>query len=118
MDIAEVMERNYYRFCDKAFGKDVAYWKAASPMHVLSAEAKPMLLVCSAMRADKPCDHAKSFGAKASTLGVRVEIPEQPKSHREINQQLGLKSEYTSVVEAFMGSLDASVRSLLHEARQ
>lgn len=115
MDVVQVMERDHYRFYDQAFGKDAAYWRSVSPLHVLSAEAKPMLLVCSSKRRDKPCDQAKAFAAKAENLGVRVEITEQAKSHKELNQELGLPGEYTDAVEAFMGSLDTSVRKRLAE---
>ena len=113
MDIVQIMQSKHYRFYDKAFGKDVAFWKAASPFHVLTSNATPMLLVCSSIRADKPCEQAQAFAAKARNLGIRVEISEQALSHKEINQTLGLPGSYTDAVENFMGSLDVSVRKML-----
>jgi acetyl esterase/lipase len=113
LDVVQIMNRDHFRLYDQAFGKDTNYWKSVSPIHVLSAEAKPMLLVCSSTRADKPCDQARALAARAGELGVRVEITQQAKSHKEINQQLGLAGSYTDAVEKFMGSLDVAARDRL-----
>ncbi|MDD5057524.1 MAG: alpha/beta hydrolase [Sideroxydans sp.] len=113
MDVAGIMQKNHYRFYDKAFGKDTAYWKAASPLDVLTTGAKPILLVCSSIRRDKPCDQAHAFAAKAASLSIRTEVSEQALSHKDINRTLGLPGAYTDAVETFMGSLDGSVRKML-----
>lgn len=113
MDIVKVMEREHLRLYDKAFGKDRAYWKAASPLHILASEARPVLMVCSSKRRDKPCDDARGFAARAKPLGVRAEILPQAKSHREINDELGLPGAYTETVEDFMASLDPLVKRKL-----
>jgi arylformamidase len=105
VDLVQVMERRHYRFYDQAFGKDPAFWRAASPMWVLTKEAKPLLLVCSSERRDKPCEETGKFVAKAKDMGVRAAMLPQPKSHREINEDLGLPGSYTDAVEAFMASL-------------
>ncbi len=115
MHVVQIMQAKHYRFYDQAFGKDVLYWKSASPFHVLTANAMPMLLVCSSTRTDKPCEQAKSFAAKAGALGTRVEISEQAMSHKEINQTLGLPGSYTDAVDNFMGSLDVSVHKMLFD---
>ena len=113
MDVVQIMESGHYRLYDNAFGKDAAFWKSASPFQVLTADATPMLLVCSTKRRDKPCEQARVFAAKAVGLGVRAALSEQALTHKEINQQLGLPGVYTEAVERFMGTLDASVSSLL-----
>ena len=41
--------------------------------------------------------------------GGRAEVVPQNLTHGEINAQLGLDSDYTRAVEAFMGSLDPEV---------
>lgn len=44
-------------------------------------------------------------------------MPAQDLSHRDINQRLGEASDYTAAVEAFLGSLDESVATLLGRGR-
>jgi acetyl esterase/lipase len=107
VDVTQIMQRRHLRLYDNAFGKDAAFWKSASPIQQLSAEAKPMLLVCSTTRRDKPCDQADAFAAKAAALGVRAEVSGQALSHGEINHNLGLPGAYTDTVERFMQSLTA-----------
>ena len=107
VDVAQIMQRRHMRLYDEAFGKDEAFWKSASPIQQLSAEAKPMLLVCSTTRPDKPCDAARAFAEQATALGVRAEVSPQALSHGEINRNLGLPGAYTDTVERFMRSLEA-----------
>ncbi len=113
LDVIQIMERSHYRLYDQAFGNSISYWKSASPVHQLTAGARPILAVCSSTRPDKPCQQAHDFSNKAASLGVRVAVLEQALSHREINQNLGLPGAYTDAVELFMGSLDESVKSKL-----
>jgi acetyl esterase/lipase len=108
VDVAQIMQRRHMPLYDDAFGKDAAFWKSASPIQQLSAEAKPILLVCSTKRRDKPCDQADAFAAKAAALGVRAEVSGQALSHGEINHNLGLPGSYTDTVERFMQSLTAA----------
>lgn len=112
-DMTAIMQTDHYRFYDQPFGDDPAYWKAASPLQVLSRDARPILAVCSSERKDRPCDQAGEFVRQAKTLGVRAELSPQPMSHREINQDLGLANDETEVVEAFMASLDSRIRRRL-----
>jgi acetyl esterase/lipase len=107
VDVAQIMRRRHMRLYDEAFGKDEAFWKSASPIQQLSAEAKPMLLVCSTTRRDKPCDAAHAFADQAAALGVRAEVSGQALSHGEINHNLGLPGAFTDTVERFMQSLTA-----------
>lgn len=101
LDVPAIMEAKHMRFYDRAFGSDPAYWKRASPLHALTAEATPMLLVCSSRRATS-CPAAHAFAAAAKKLGGRADVVEMNLSHREINETLGLDSPYTRRVEAFM----------------
>lgn len=107
VDVEKVMQRRHLRLYDKAFGKDPAFWKAASPAQVLNAEAKPMLLVCSTKRQDQPCEQAYALAVQAAALDVHAEVSEQALSHGEINKELGLPGDYTDTVERFMGELVA-----------
>lgn len=108
LDVVKIMEAKHARFYDRAFGSDPAYWRAASPFHVLSKTATPFLAVCSVRRADS-CLQASRFVAKAASLNVRANVLEQDLSHKDINQQLGVGGSYTDAVELFMGALDVSV---------
>lgn len=113
MDIVGIMQADHFRFYDRAFGGNPAYWKAASPYHVLTRGAPPMLLVCSTARPDASCAQARVFAAHAAELGVRVEVRGEALSHEEINETLGLPGGYTDAVETFMGSLDPAVHDRL-----
>lgn len=112
LDVEKIMDKRHFRFYDSAFGKQPAYWRSASPLRVLSATTAPLLAVCSTRRADS-CQQASDFTAKAVSLGARATVLEQDLSHREINESLGTSGAYTAAVEAFMGSLDTSVRKAL-----
>jgi acetyl esterase/lipase len=113
LDVVEIMQRKHFRLYDPAFGKDANYWKSASPVHQLIAGAKPIMAVCSSTRPDQPCTQAHEFADKASSLGIKVTVLEQPKSHRKINQELGLPGAYTDAAESFMAGLDQSVKARL-----
>jgi arylformamidase len=104
-DIPSVMAQKHYRFYDKAFGLYRETWEQASPYYVITGDARPLLAVCSTKRPDKPCDQVHAFASKAKSLNVNVQTLEQPLSHKEINETLGLPGDYTDVVETFMKSL-------------
>lgn len=112
LDVAEVMLGKHERLYDSAFGDDSAYWKLVSPLYQLTGMATPLLAVCSTRRSDS-CAQAIRFAGRAQSLNVRVQVQQQDMSHREINQQLGVVSDYTDAVESFMSSLDASVQHVL-----
>ncbi|MDD2266880.1 alpha/beta hydrolase [Sulfuricurvum sp.] len=109
MDIPKVMSMKHYDFYDEAFGTDPAYWADASPYQRLSSHAVPMLLVCSTERPDKPCGQTESFVQKAKSMNLRAEMTPQALKHKEINDELGLESNYTKVVEDFMRSLGMAI---------
>lgn len=104
MNVVQSMQARHYRLYDDAFGADPIFWKQASPYHQLTAQAVPMLLVCSSKRKE-PCPAAQNFAAHAKALGLRVEVLPQPLSHKEINENLGIPSDYTETVDRFLQSL-------------
>jgi hypothetical protein len=98
MDVPELMSRGSAplpRLYRDAFGDDPADWAAASPYQRLHAGAPPMLVVCSSRRADS-CPQGKALIAKAAGLGVRMELQPEDLNHGQINQTLGLPSDYTA----------------------
>jgi acetyl esterase/lipase len=110
-NVVETMERRHPPFYDKAFGRDPAYWKSASPFHALTKKTRPILTVCSTR--SNACRQARRFAAKAASLRVPCTVLPKDLSHREINQRLGEERRYTAQVESFMASLDKSVANKL-----
>ena len=111
-DVVQIMEGRHMRLYDPAFGKDPAYWRAASPYHVLTKAGAPMLEVCSSRR-DDSCAQARRFAGKAQPLGMRTQVLEEDYSHGEINFKLGEPGAYTDAVEAFLRGLDPAIAGLL-----
>ena len=109
MNVPARMRAPHLPLYDDAFGTDPAYWVAMSPFHQWTAGAPPMQMVCSAQRADDPCQQSDAMARHVRSQGGRAEVLPQDLDHGEINAQLGLDSDYTRAVEAFMGSLDAEV---------
>lgn len=105
MDLVQTMERNHYDFYDDVFGSDKNIWVQNSPLYQLERSAPPMLLVCSSVREDKPCESSKPFVEKGINMGLRIEMSEQPLNHGEINDELGKSNGYTERVEQFIRSL-------------
>ena len=108
LDVARIMESPHLSLYDQPFGTDPAYWKKVSPLHVLTAAARPVLAVCSTRRAAS-CDQAHAFVDKANNMGLYAEVLEEDMAHGEINERLGLPSAYTDAVESFMSTLDPVV---------
>lgn len=105
LDVPDMMRRpRLPPLYDRAFGADPDDWVAASPQHQLTAQAVPMLLVCSTRRNDA-CPQARAFQAKAATLGVAMEVLPQALSHRQLNRELGLPSDYTDAVDRWLDAL-------------
>lgn len=109
MNVPARMRAPHLPLYDDAFGTDPAYWVAMSPFHQWTAGAPPMQMVCSTQRADDPCQQSDAMARHVRNQGGRAEVLPQDLDHGEINAQLGLDSDYTRAVEAFMGSLDAEV---------
>ncbi|CAG0953879.1 putative N-octanoylanthranilate hydrolase AqdA1 [Methylophilaceae bacterium] len=115
MDVPALMQREHPRLYDDAFGNDPEYWQQVSPAHNLGKTASPLLSVCSLNRPDRPCNENMAFKSVAESMGLRVEVLEQAKSHGEINDDLGADAFYTRAVDAFMSSLDRGIATLLHD---
>lgn len=111
-DVAEIMQGRHLRLYDNAFGNDPSGWAAASPYQRLGSRITPFLAVCSSRR-EESCPQARRFVAKAAGLGARARVLPEDLSHEEINERLGLPSDYTAAVEAFMHSLDPAVAQRL-----
>jgi acetyl esterase/lipase len=104
LDVEELMRARHAPLYDRAFGRDPAFWQAASPAHALVRPGPPLLLVCSTLRRAS-CAQAQAFEAKAAAIGQRVAVLPQPRSHAEINQQLGLPGPYTDAVERWISAI-------------
>ena len=109
MNVPAYMRAPHLPLYDDAFGSDPAYWVALSPFHQWTVGAPPVQLVCSTERADQPCSQADTLARHVRNQGGRAEVLPQDLNHGEINATLGLESDYTRAVEAFMGSLDLEV---------
>lgn len=117
MDIVATMQARHFRFYDEPFGKDPSFWQAVSPLHQLSADAPPLLAVCSSIRPDHPCAGTHAYASKAQDLGLRVDVLEEPLSHARINGNLGLSGSYTEAVDAFLASLLPAFASVGNERK-
>jgi arylformamidase len=105
---ATMQDRNLPLF-DNAFGKDPAYWRAASPLAQLNARTAPVLAVCSSTRRDS-CPANRRFLDKAARFGTRTQLLAKPLSHMQINRDLGEDNDYTREVEAFLRSVGVPLR--------
>lgn len=94
---------------DEAFGKDPAYWRAASPLAQLNAKTAPVLAVCASGRRDS-CTANRLFLDKAARFGTHTQLLAKPMSHMGINRDLGEDNDYTREVEAFLRSAGVSLR--------
>ncbi|MEN6543432.1 alpha/beta hydrolase [Parvibaculum sp.] len=104
MNVPEIMKAKHYRFYDRAFGDDPAYWEKASPYQRLTGHPKPVLIVCSTKREDS-CPQGRAFAERARSLGGRAGVYPVALTHREVNEELGLVSSYTATVDDFLRSL-------------
>lgn len=93
-----------------AFGADPAYWRSVSPQQQLGRTGLPMLLVCASERRfpTSPCDEARKFARKAEALKVPITVQPEPLDHGAINHELGLASDYTRKVTAWIDRLQAA----------
>src|SRR4051812_28559812 len=59
-DVVQIMQKRHMRLYDQPFGTDPEFWRKVSPLYVLTADAPPMLAVCSTRRSDS-CGQAQGF---------------------------------------------------------
>ncbi|MBT8063185.1 MAG: alpha/beta hydrolase [Gammaproteobacteria bacterium] len=103
-DVVEIMKKRHYRFYDRVFKSDPAFWREASPSYRLEGTGFPMMLVCSSRRNDA-CPQANDYAEKAEAAGRKVTVLPMALSHKAINQNLGLEGELTRKVTSFLKSL-------------
>jgi arylformamidase len=112
LDVVEIMQAPHFPLYTQAFGRDPAFWRAASPYHQWSAPGPPTLAVCSSRR-ERSCWQAHRFVEKVGSLGGRAAVHEENLSHEQINELLGEPGAYTDAVEAFLATLGPSVARTL-----
>lgn len=108
LDVPAIMRGPHLPLYDAAFGDDPAYWRAASPLQQLARAGAPLLAVCSTRRRES-CPQARHFVDRAHALHMPAQVLGEDRSHRQINQELGLPGDYTAQVEAFLATLDPAV---------
>lgn len=91
----------------EAFGSDPAYWRSVSPQQQLGRTGVPMLLVCASERRfpTSPCDEARKFAKRGEAMRVPMHVQPEPLDHGDINRTLGLSSDYTQRVGAWIDRL-------------
>jgi acetyl esterase/lipase len=110
-DVPEAMNNPYHpALYDNAFGTDQALWSEASPTTQMNARMAPFLAVCSTQETGS-CTRAQDFVDKALGYGTDALVIQENLMHGDINGTLGLTSNYTSQVDAFMtGLLNGTLR--------
>lgn len=104
-DIPEIMGNpNHPPIYDVAFGTNVGLWNATSPLTKLRSRIAPFLAVCSSLDSYS-CPRAQEFVDKARIYGAEASVLPQNLVHGQINANLGLPSNYTTQVNAFMANL-------------
>jgi len=102
MDVERIMKAKHFPLYDRAFGQDVSFWRAASPINQIAAQARPMLMICSTRREEESCGQMEAFAMKAASLGISATVLPQDKTHGEITVDLGADAAYTAAVDAFI----------------
>ena len=108
LDVPALMgQRRVPKLYHEAFGADPAYWRSVSPQQQLGRNGVPMLLVCASDRGfpTSPCDEATKLAKRAEALRVPMRVQPEPMDHGEINKDLGLASDYTTRVGAWIDQL-------------
>ena len=113
LNVVAIMQARHLPLYDRAFGSQSGDWIAASPLQQLHQRIVPFLAVCSSQRRNS-CTQAHNFVEKAVSFGTSASVIEQDLSHEQINERLGLDSDYTRQVEAFMRDLSPSVARALN----
>ena len=112
MDVPATMTARHFGLYDDAFGTDPTYWQRLSPVHHVSSGSLPWFGVCSSLRADS-CPQNNAYAAASVAQHVPAAVHTEKLTHREINENLGLPSGYTTAVENFMGGLDPVIAAYL-----
>jgi|GEM_PF-1579278 len=101
---------NHDPIFDAAFGTDPRFWDSTSPLLQLNTRAAPFMAVCSTVESGS-CTRAQTFVDKALGYGADATVLQEVLDHGQINDTLGLPSDYTNQVNAFMAAvLNGSLR--------
>ncbi|WP_436643827.1 alpha/beta hydrolase [Microbaculum sp. FT89] len=103
-DVVEIMGRGHADVFDVAFGADPTFWTAASPIHRITAQPAPMLLVCSSL-GGRSCGQAAAFAAAVEKYGGSADVLPVKRRHMAIDNDLGLPGAYTDGVDGFLNAL-------------
>lgn len=101
LDVPAIMATSPSRLHRRAFGGDLAYWRAVSPRHRIEGPTAPVLAVCASAR-EHACPHNRSLLDALAARGTRTKLQPEALSHAEINRTLGEDNAYTRAVEAFL----------------
>jgi acetyl esterase/lipase len=104
LNVKTIMEAPHFGLYDKAFGTDLAFWVKCSPLIQMTSKIAPILAVCSSRR-EASVLQSKVFIEKAISFGTKASVLSVDMSHGEINDELGLKRDYTKNVDEFMNSI-------------
>ncbi|MFP8965182.1 alpha/beta hydrolase fold domain-containing protein [Pokkaliibacter sp. CJK22405] len=100
LDVPKIMRARHFPLYDKAFGKEEAFWEKVSPVHHIK-QPVPSLFVCSSRRRTA-CEQASEASMAWQAQGGSSAVLPEDLSHRQINDELGQPSDYTSAVDAFI----------------
>ena len=84
------------------FGTDKTKWGAMSPFDNLATETGPWFLVYSTLRGKGDAKQANNFAMRIEQFGGKATPYPVALEHGEINDLLGLPSEYTTAVQKFL----------------
>jgi arylformamidase len=104
-DVPAIMGRRHLALYDRAFGRDPAFWRRVSPVDNIVGKPSPMLLVCSTVRRDLPCNAARRFQDRLQAHGTHVRILRVALPHRAVDADLGRPGDYTTRVDGFLRGL-------------
>ncbi len=110
LDVVQVMEGEPLPLHERAFGRDPARWREASPWHRLRAVPPPLLLPCSSQRPASVLQNER-FAARAREFGAQASVLPLPLGHAQLNLQLGLPGALTEAVDDFLGYPAGKARS-------
>lgn len=103
LNLVPIMAKPHDSLYD-VFDHGDAYIQAASPYQHLSrtSTSAPIMLVYSSDRGPGDERQTAQFAAQAKSVGINVTVQAEAMSHADIDDQLGVPGDYTTVVDKFM----------------
>lgn len=102
-DVPRLMRAPHLPLYDDAFGTDPAAWPIPSPIDRLHAGGARLFGVCSSLRTDS-CPQAADFAVQADAVGTPMQVYPVALTHEQVNECLGLPSDYTRAVDHVLSS--------------